>query len=158
MDYMPATGQLESFAAAARELTDAESIDDALGALARAAAAATGATLAVVRVPDRSGGLPASGVWSASAALGAELEGSRVLLAELGREEQRELDRLPAPIRGLADRIGAVGVLVVPALANDRVIATLELMRPGQRFSAADRMLDVGAAERILRKWSAAAR
>ena len=141
MDYMPATGQLESFAAAARELTDAESIDDALGALARAAAAATGATLAVVRVPDRSGGLPASGVWSASAALGAELEGSRLLLDQLGRKEQRELDRLPVPIRRLADRIGAVSVLVVPALADDRVVATLELMRPGQRFSAADRML-----------------
>jgi serine phosphatase RsbU (regulator of sigma subunit) len=141
MDYMPATGQLESFAAAARELTDAESLDDALVALARAAAAATGATLAVVRVPDRSGGLPGRGVWSASAALGAELEGSRLSLDEVGRDEQRELDRLPAPIRRLADRIGAVGVLVVPALADDRVIATLELMRPGQRFSAPDRML-----------------
>jgi serine phosphatase RsbU (regulator of sigma subunit) len=141
MDYMStATGQLESLVAAARELTDAESIDHALGALARAAAAATGATLAVVRVPDRSGGLPARGVWSASAALGAELEGSRLPLDELGREE-RELDRLPSPIRRLADRIGAMGVLVVPALAADRVVATLELMRPGQRFSAADRML-----------------
>ncbi|HKY12946.1 MAG TPA: SpoIIE family protein phosphatase [Gaiellaceae bacterium] len=141
MDYMAATGQLESLAAAARELSESESIDEALAALAQAAAAATGATLAVVRVPDRSGGLPARGVWSASAALGAELEGSRFLLEELGREERRELDRLPSPIRRLADRIGAVGVLVVPALADDRVLATLELMRPGQRFSAADRML-----------------
>src|SRR5215207_10770531 len=137
MDYMAAaTGQLESLAAAARELTESESIDDALAALAQAAAAATGATLAVVRVPDRSGGLPARGVWSASAALGAELEGSRLLLEELAPEEQTERDGLAAPTRRLAERSGAGGVLVVPALADNRVLASLELMRPGDPFSA----------------------
>ena len=60
---MASTGQLESFAAAARELTDATSLDDALSALARAAAAATGASVAVVRVPDRAGGMAARGMW-----------------------------------------------------------------------------------------------
>jgi serine phosphatase RsbU (regulator of sigma subunit) len=135
------TGQLESFAAAARELTDATSLDDALGALARAAAAATGATLAVVRVPDRSGGLPARGVWSTSAALGAELEGSRLRLDELGAEEQTELDQLAAPMRRLAERSGAAGVLFVPALAGNQVLASLELMRPGEPFSGSDRTL-----------------
>jgi serine phosphatase RsbU (regulator of sigma subunit) len=135
------TTQLESLAAAARELTDAESLDEALVALARGVAAATGATLAVVRVPDRAGGLPARGVWSASAALGAELEGSRLPLDDLAAEEQSERDGLAAPIRRIAERTGAGGVLVVPALADDRVLASLELMRPGEPFSPAERML-----------------
>src|SRR5687768_4044997 len=96
------SSRLEGLAAAARELTDAGSLDEALAALARTAAAATGATLAVVRVPDRSGGLPARGVWSASAALGAELEGSRILLEELGTEEQSDVEKLPPPLRRVA--------------------------------------------------------
>jgi serine phosphatase RsbU (regulator of sigma subunit) len=135
------TGQLESLAAAAQELTDAASLDGALAALARAAAAATGATLAVVRVPDHAGGLPARGVWSASAALGAELEGSRILLEDLGTEELGELEKLPPPIRRLAQRIGSGGTLMVPALLDGAVVASLELMRAGEPFSAADRLL-----------------
>ena len=135
------TGQLESFAAAARELTDAKSLDDALAAIARAAAAATSSAVAVVRVPDRAGGLPARGVWSSSAALGAELEGSRLRVDEVARQEQKRLELLAAPMRRVAERIGAGGVLVVPAVADDHVLASLELMRPGERFSAADRML-----------------
>lgn len=135
------TGQLESFAAAARELTDATSLDDALSALARAAAAATGATVAVVRVPDRAGGLPARGVWSASAALGAELEGSRLRLDEIAAEEQTTLEDLAAPVRRLAERMGAGGVLVVPAVGDESVVASLELIRPGEPFSPPDRML-----------------
>ena len=134
-------GQLETLAAAARELTDAESLDDALAALARAAAAATASTVAVVRVPDGSDGLPARGVWSASPALGAELEGSRLLLEELPAEAQSEPDRLPLTVRRLAERSGAGGVLVVPALAGNRVLASLELLRPGEPFSPEERLL-----------------
>jgi serine phosphatase RsbU (regulator of sigma subunit) len=135
------TGQLESLAAAGQELATAESLDDALSALAEAAAAATGAALAVVRVPDRSSGLPARGVWSASASLGAELEGSRLALADLGTEECDETDELPPAVRRLAERSGAVGVLVVPALGPGGIQASLELMRPQERFSPSDRML-----------------
>ncbi|HEV3480160.1 MAG TPA: SpoIIE family protein phosphatase [Gaiellaceae bacterium] len=135
------TGQLESLAAAARSLSGAESLDEALAALARAAAAATGATLAVVRVADASGGLSARGVWCASAALAAELEGSRLQLGELGTEERDELEELPASIRQLTERSGSNAVFVVPALAGEEVVASLELMRPGDPFSASERML-----------------
>jgi serine phosphatase RsbU (regulator of sigma subunit) len=134
-------GQLESLAAAGRELNDAGSLDEALSALARAAAAATGATLAVVRVPDKSGGLPSRGVWSTSAALGAELEGSQLALEEVGTEERTEAGELPTAVRVLGERSGAAGVLFVPMLAAGRVLATLELMRPVEPFSAADHML-----------------
>jgi sigma-B regulation protein RsbU (phosphoserine phosphatase) len=135
------TGQLESLAAAGRELADAHSLDEALATLARAAAAATGATLAVVRVPDRSGGFPSRGLWSTSAALGAELEGSQLRLEEVGTDERTEADELPGAVRRLAERSGAAAVLFIPARAEARVLASLELMRPGEPFSAAERML-----------------
>jgi serine phosphatase RsbU (regulator of sigma subunit) len=138
---MSAMPGLESLAAAGRELAQSESLDEALQALARATAAATRAALAVVRVPDGSGGLPARGVWSDSVALGAELEGSRLLLEELPTEELREADELPAAVRRLAQRTGAVGVLVVPSMADDEVLATLELMRPGEPFTDIERSL-----------------
>ena len=133
--------KLERLVAAGRELSAAETLDEALATLAGAAAAATGAAVAVVRVPDRTGGLPARAVWSSSAALGAELEGSRLLVEELGTEERSESGELPSGLRRLADRTGAVGVAVVPALLDGRVVASLELMRPGEPFSATDRML-----------------
>jgi phosphoserine phosphatase RsbU/P len=139
--HMSAMSGLESLAAAGQELAQSESLDEALQALARATAAATRAALAVVRVPDGSGGLPARGVWSDSAALGAELEGSRLLLEELPTEELSEADELPAAVRRLAQRIGAVGVLVVPWLDGDEVLATLELMRPGEPFTEVERSL-----------------
>ena len=127
--------QLESLAIAGRELADAGTLDEALAALARAAAAATSSTVAVIRVPDGTGGLPSRGVWSMSAAVAAELEGSR-----LGTERTDGVE-VPPAVGGLAERIGAKGVLFVPALAEDRTVATLELMRPGEPYSPAERML-----------------
>lgn len=127
--------QLESLAGAGRELADAADLDEALAALARGAAAATSATVAVIRVADRSGGLPSRGVWSTSAALGAELEGSRLALDEVGEND------LPATVRALAKRSGATAALFVPARTDGGVLASLELMRAGEPFSAAERIL-----------------
>jgi GAF domain-containing protein len=132
------TSQLESLAAVGRELADADSLDEALAALTRAAAAATGATVAVIRVPDETGGLPSRGVWTSSPALAAELEGSRVGLDEVGTAEVADRDKLAAAVGRLADRAGAGAVLVVPAVTDGRVVATLELMRPGESFSPAE--------------------
>ena len=70
-----------------QDLADAKDLDGALGVLAEAAASSAGATLAVIRVAERgSEGLHARGVWAASPALRAELEGSR--LAE-GKSDRR---------------------------------------------------------------------
>ena len=70
---------LRSLAAAGQDLADAEDLDGALGVLAEAAASGVGATLAVIRVAERGGeDLQARGVWAASPALRAELEGSRI--------------------------------------------------------------------------------
>ena len=136
MPQMTATAaQLESLAAAGRELADADDLDEALAALARAAATATGATVAVIRVPDGARALPARGVWSTSPALGAELEGSRLLV------EETEAQTVPPTVARLAERTGASGVLFVPASAEGRTLATLELIRPGRQFSASEQML-----------------
>jgi serine phosphatase RsbU (regulator of sigma subunit) len=134
-------GQLETLAAAGRQLSEAETLDEALAALARAAASATGAALAVVRVADRAGVLPARGVWSSSAALGAELEGSRLLADELETDEFRDVDALPPALRRLAERTGAVGIAVVPAIVDGQVLASLELMRPAEQFTEIERLL-----------------
>jgi serine phosphatase RsbU (regulator of sigma subunit) len=127
--------QLEPLAAVGRELSDATSLDEALALLARAAAEATGAAVAVVRVPDKAGGLPARGVWSSSAALGAEVEGSRLEVEELDRDHS-ESTELPPSLRRLAERSGSVGVVFVPEFTAGSVLATLELMRPAEAFSA----------------------
>jgi hypothetical protein len=128
-------GQLETLAEVGERLSEAGTLDQALAELARAAAAATGAALAVVRVPDGTGSLPARGVWAASAALAAELEGSRVPIEELGAQEPAEPAELPPTLRRLADRTGAVGVSVVPAISDGRVLASVELLRPADRTS-----------------------
>jgi GAF domain-containing protein len=135
------TGQLERLAEAGRRLSAAETLGEALAVLAHAAADATGAAVAVVRVADGAGWLPAGGVWSSSAALSAELEGSRLAVAELGTDELDESDELPPALRRLVKGSGAVGVAVVPELMDGKVVASLELMRPREPFSATDRLL-----------------
>jgi serine phosphatase RsbU (regulator of sigma subunit) len=133
---------LQSLAAAGRDLTQAEDLDGALAALAEAAATGTGATIAVIRVADRIGAeLQTRGVWSASPALRAELEGSRLPADSVGSAELTESDDLPEPIRRLAKRWGASGVLVCPVLSGGRVFASLELARAGAPFSGADVLL-----------------
>src|SRR5262245_36749607 len=111
------TGQLDSLAAAGPELIGATTLDEALTVLARATGAATAATAVVIRVPggDRHA---ARGLWCASAALQAELEGS------------------PG---SLADRHADDDVLVVSAEGGEHPLATLELFRQGGGFTPGDR-------------------
>ncbi len=56
-------------------------------------------------------------------------------------DERSEADELPPALRRLAERSGAVGVAIVPVFEDGRVVASLELMRPGEPFSSTDRML-----------------
>jgi serine phosphatase RsbU (regulator of sigma subunit) len=115
-----ATGQLERLAAAGRQLNAATTLDEALAALAEASAAATAASAAMIRVPGREGTLHARGLWSASSALEAELEGSTL---------------------SLADRGSGGEVLVVRSETDERLLAVLELLRPGEVFSPSERTL-----------------
>ncbi|HEX7254975.1 MAG TPA: hypothetical protein VF236_03535, partial [Gaiellaceae bacterium] len=133
---------LQSLADAGQNLLDADDLDGALGALAAAAASGTGATLAVVRVAERGAEeLQTRGVWAASPALRAELEGSRIAAHELGNRELTDTDELPDAVRRLAQRWGASRVLVSPVCSDGRVVASLELARAGEPFSGPEVLL-----------------
>jgi len=133
---------LQSLAIAGRDLTQAEDLDGALEALAAAAANGTGATIAVIRVTDRSGAeLRTRGVFTASPALRAELEGGRLSADDLGSEELTELDELPEQIRRLSKRWGVSGMFVCPVVSGGRVVASIELARAGAAFSGSDILL-----------------
>ena len=133
---------LQRLVEAGRELADVEDLDTALGALAAAAASGVGATLAVIRVAeDGSEDLQTRGVWASSPALRAELEGSRLPAGAIGRDELTESDEVPEQLARLAARWGAPRVFVCPVLAGERVLATLELARAGEPFTASDVLL-----------------
>ncbi|MDF2753419.1 MAG: hypothetical protein K0S82_1802, partial [Gaiellaceae bacterium] len=133
---------LRSLAAVGQDLADAEDLDGALGVLAEAAASGVGATLAVIRIAERGGaGLRARGVWAASPALRAELEGSRLAEGEIGPNELTETDDLPEAVRRLARRWGAARILICPVSSEGRVLVSLELARAGESFSERDVLL-----------------
>src|SRR5215204_4437751 len=130
---------LRSLAAAGQDLADAKDLDGALGVLAEAAASAAGATMAVIRVAERgSEELHARGVWAASPALRAELEGSRLAEGEIGSKDLTEDDGLPEAVRRLARRWGASRVLICPVSSEGRVLVSLELARAGEPFTEHD--------------------
>jgi len=133
---------LQSLATAGRELAHVDDLDAALGALAAAAASGTGATLAVIRVAERGGAeLLTRGVWAASPALRAELEGSSLPADVIGTEELSDSDEFPEAIRRLARRWGASRVLLCPVGSGGKAIASLELARAGEPFSGSDILL-----------------
>jgi len=118
---------------AAASLVQGAPLAEALEAIARAAAEATGADLALVRSDDETtGSLVLRAVITASAVLAAEVQGSRLRVDEVGTEELLyETDgdgSVPAAVRRTAARVGASIGLVLPVLdARGVVRATLEL-------------------------------
>ena len=142
-DQSVSQAALQSVAAVGQELADGEDLDAALGALAAAAASGTGATLAVIRVAEEGDGeeLRTRGVWAASPALRAELEGSRIAAEAIGAAELTEDDALPEAIRRLGRRWGATRMLVCPVVSAGRPVVTLELARAGERFSRTEALL-----------------
>jgi len=145
-----AAAPLEAFAAAGRALARGSDLTEALEAIVAAAAKATSAELVLARVlePDRRF-LSARAVFSASAALAAELSGSRVSVDELDGNEVDELSRLPAAVRSAAARAGLAAALVLPVLVRDELVGTLELIREGGAFGSTDRAFGRLAADQI---------
>jgi serine phosphatase RsbU (regulator of sigma subunit) len=133
---------IEALAEAGSAVGGASTLAAAMDALASAAARATGAEVAVVRVVDPAAGqLLSCAVASASAAVAAELEGSRFAVAELPDGEERDLDRMPDAVRRAAERVRATAVFQVPVRAEGRPIGSLELMRAGVPFDEAERRI-----------------
>ncbi|HKP17987.1 MAG TPA: GAF domain-containing protein, partial [Gaiellaceae bacterium] len=112
-----------------------KTVADALRTVVDSARTAAAADVAVVRVVE----LGTLGVYAAAGppAVTAEIEGSRVT-ASPPEEEIAELDLLPAPLRGVAQRAQADAVLVMPVRVEGQVAGTLELFRTGRRFTSAE--------------------
>jgi serine phosphatase RsbU (regulator of sigma subunit) len=141
---------LTAFVAAGRELADGTTLLGAVKAIVRAAAAATSAEVVVARVLDADGRrATALCVDSASPALSAELEGSRVGPDDLATVEVDERGDLPAPLTLLVERTRAAAALSVPVLARGRVVGSLELVRTGGSFDELERLSARLAADQI---------
>src|SRR5204863_8317714 len=98
---------LDALAAAGAQLGAAATLAEALGILADACASAAGAHVVVVRVREEETDELRACALSASAAIAAELEGTRFPAAELDAEEVDDLEALPAAVRRAAARVGA---------------------------------------------------
>jgi serine phosphatase RsbU (regulator of sigma subunit) len=137
-----AEGRFEALAQAGLALGLAGSLSEALQTVAEAAARAAGAEVVVVRVADDARvSLNACAVATSSAAVGAELEGSRLPLIDVPEYEVSDAERLPEGVRRAAARVQASSVLLIPVQIDGRVEGSVELMRAGDAFDDAERRL-----------------
>jgi serine phosphatase RsbU (regulator of sigma subunit) len=135
-----AEGGLEALAEAGLALGLAGSLSEAMQTVAEAAARAAGAEVVVVRVADDARtSLNACAVATSSAAVGAELEGSRLPLADVSEYEVSDPERLPESVRRAAERVQASSVLLIPIQIDGRVEGSFELMRAGHAFDEGER-------------------
>src|SRR4051794_35591711 len=137
-----AAESLQALADAGSGVGSAPTLAAAMETLAGALARATGAEVVVARVVDGGGEqLTACAVASTSAAVAAELEGSRFPVQDLPAEEQTDLDAMPEAVRRAATRVRATAVVQLPLVADGHVLGSLELMRAGVPFDESERRL-----------------
>src|SRR5919204_328661 len=122
-------------------------LDEALAAIVQRAAEVAQADVVVARLADESGGVTARAVHAASAALRAELEGSRLAAGAVPADERDDLPALSGPLRRLAEQFG--GVLQLPVRDGAAVVGSLELLRRRGRFDERDRRLARAAADGV---------
>jgi serine phosphatase RsbU (regulator of sigma subunit) len=135
--------------AVARDTTGVGGLDSALATIVERAAEIVSADVVVARLLDDAGGLTARAVHAASAALRAELEGSRLAPGTVTAEERDELLQLPGPLRRIAERLGAGGVLQLPVLEAGAVVGSLELLRRRGAFGDRERRLAAAASDEV---------
>jgi serine phosphatase RsbU (regulator of sigma subunit) len=143
---------LDALADSAAALGVAGTLTEALQAVADAVRRAVGADAVVARATDESGrDLNAIGVATRSSALSAELEGSRLPLADVPAAEESDPERLPDAVRRAAERIRADHAVLFPVRVDGALRGTLELLRSGPPFSDLEvRLARVGAAQASL--------
>ena len=135
--------------AVAREISGVGGLDSALMTIVERTAEIAGADIVVARLLDDSGGLTARAVHAASAALRAELEGSRLDPDAVAAGENGEPPQLPPPLRRIAERLGARDVLQLPVLDGGTLVGSLELLRRRSEFGERERRLAAAAAENV---------
>jgi len=149
-----AASALSAFAAAALELVRGDPAERGLRALAHAVSLGTGAELVVARLMDDDGHLLARAVHSDSSALAAELQGTRIPVADVPDRETELADApgdpsAPAIVRRTAARAGMPLVRLVPVALDGEVVATLELYRSGLSFGPEEEALARAAAAHV---------
>jgi serine phosphatase RsbU (regulator of sigma subunit) len=145
---------LAAFAAAALELVGEGGADRGLVHLLRAVALGTGAELVVARLVDDRAALTARAVHSDSEALAAELQGTRISIADVPARELELEDAAgdpsaPAAVRRASARAGMPIVRLVPVLVDGEVAALLELYRSGLPFGPEEEALTRAAAAHV---------
>ena len=127
---------LHALAQAGLALGDARSLSEALQILAEATSRATGAEIVIVRVADEARrSLVTCAVVTDSAAVAAELEGSRLPLEDVPALEESTPESLPDGARRAAERVHAGAAVLIPVHLDGRVHGSLELMRAETPFA-----------------------
>src|SRR6478609_7347259 len=116
------------------ETRELDGLDGALGTIVARTAEVTGADVVVVRLVDESGDAAARAVHAESAALRAELEGSRLPARSVPAEPLEERGQLPPPLLRAAEQLGASAVLQLPVRDGNAVVGSLELLRRRGEF------------------------
>jgi serine phosphatase RsbU (regulator of sigma subunit)/putative methionine-R-sulfoxide reductase with GAF domain len=151
--------ELEALAAAGLALGSARNVAEALQIVADGIAAAIQADLVIARVGDDAGtSLNAVAVATPSAALAAELAGSRLPIDAVPETEEAELERLPSVVRRTAKRTDAGVAVVLPVRVGGELRGTLELFRVGPEFDPDERRvarLAAGQASLAIRAFAA---
>jgi serine phosphatase RsbU (regulator of sigma subunit) len=144
------TAAVQRLAQTVAALAEAPSLDERLRAIVEAAAAELGADLAVARVLEfDTGDLVARAVACDSPSLAAELEGSRFALEDLEQAVVTDPKRLPDPVARVARRGSPQNVLQAPVNVGGRTLGSVEFLRTGPQFSAAERQLVLLAASHV---------
>jgi serine phosphatase RsbU (regulator of sigma subunit) len=137
-----AEGGLDALAESSLALGLAVGLADAMQIVADAAARAAGAEVVVARVLDEAGEfLRTAAVATASAAVAAELEGSRLPIGDVPELEVSAESSLPEATLRAAERVAAERILLIPVFVDAAVRGTLELMRTGASFDEPERRL-----------------
>jgi serine phosphatase RsbU (regulator of sigma subunit) len=139
---------LAALAAAARALAEGATLAETLEGIARAAAEALGASVAVARVVDKDLCLRARAVVADSTSLAAELAATALPVEEVA-DEADERGALPGAVRAAAERAGAEAVLLLPVTASERLLGSLELLRPSGAFRPRERLFARAIADHV---------
>src|SRR2546430_11402670 len=135
-----AEGGLDALVEAGVALRQADSLYDAMRTVAAAAGRAADASVVVVRVVDEARrSLNACAVATHSAAVAAELEGSRLPLEDVPEHEETDPERLPQAVRRAARRGQHPAVPLVPGRVHSRVGGSGGLAWGGAGSHAAER-------------------
>jgi serine phosphatase RsbU (regulator of sigma subunit) len=137
-----AEGGLDALARSGVELGQASNLSEAMRIVADATRQATRAEVVVLRVPDDPGDfLKTSAVATSSAAVAAELEGSRLPLAAVPAHEVAGQESLPEVTRRAAERAQTGFAILIPVFVDGAIQGTLELMRADLPFDEEERRL-----------------